>query len=1264
MQRGDESANPPLTDTWQRREEIVRSFEDAWRAGERPAIDDYLPPDASERHGVLVELIHVDMERRLEKGEAVRAETYLARYPLFKKEAALVVELIAAEYRLRQSHGEPVTPAEYLQRFPDFRDQLHARILEPGSAESEDTGQRLPVTPAPVAVPARRRGAADRNLLFGILALQMDFISRDALIAAMNAWVLDKTKSLAEILVEQKALAASRRALLEPLVEEHIKQHGNDAEKSLASVSSVGSLRDELGRIGDADVQATLPTIASARSDADPHATRDYVSAGESTSAGQRFRILRPHAKGGLGEVFVARDEELRREVALKQIQGRYADDARSRARFVLEAEVTGGLEHPGIVPVYGLGQYADGRPFYAMRFVKGDSLRDAIERYHKTDGKSSDSGERALEFRRLLSRFMDVCNAIGYAHSRGVLHRDLKPGNIMLGPYGETLVVDWGLAKVVGHSEGLALLGESTLRPEAASGSAPTIAGTAVGTPQFMSPEQAAGKLDQLGPGTDVYSLGATLYCLLTGRVPFQDTDVTLVLARVRMGEFRRPRSVNPDVPLALEAICLKAMALRPEDRYRTTRTLADDIERWLADTAARANLYVAHMNLAQRAWEDAHIGRVAELLEGQRPEHTGGIDLRGFEWHYWWTRSHSELLTLEGHAGRIRSIAFSPDGKRIVSGSDDSTLKVWDTATGQETMTLKGHTGLIRSVAFSPDGKSIASGSFDSTLKVWDAATGHPTVSLKLASPVSSVAFSPDGKRIVGGSDDSTLKLWDAATGQETLVLKGHARRVASVVFSPDGKRIASGSFDSTLKVWDAATGHETVTVKLASPISSVAFSPDGKRIASGSWDKTLKIWDAASGREIRTRKGHAGPILSVVFSLDGKRIASGSWDKTLKVWDAATGRRILTLKGHARSIQSVLFSPDGKRIVSGSADGTLKVWDGTTGQNPLTLKGHDAWVYGVAFSPDGKRIVSGSDDSTLKVWDAATGQETMTLKGHTGTVYSVAFSPDGKRIASGSNDNPPLKVWDATTGRETLTLKGYAGTVYSVAFSPDGKSIASGGNYYGTIKICDATTGQVILILKGHTDTVNGVEFSPDGKRIVSGSADGTLKLWDAATGQETLTLKGHTEEVVSVAFSPDGESIASASDDNTLKLWDAATGQETLVLKGHAGRVASVVFSPDGKRIASGSADRTVKVWDAATGQETLSLEGHAGQVWSVAFSSDGKRIASSSDDGKVRVWDASPPRAPSPTATPSSGHAAGGRRPAQDEDPVYRTPSPP
>jgi formylglycine-generating enzyme required for sulfatase activity len=427
--------------------------------------------------------------------------------------------------------------------------------------------------------------ASDCNLLFGILALQMDFIGQDDLIAAMNAWVLDKTKPLGQILREQGKLAEDEHTLLDGLVRKHLEKHSNDPQRSLAAVSSTASIRQDLQQIADADVQASLAHVPGTR--IDPEGTALYEHPASSTP-GPRFRIVRPYAKGGLGEVFVARDEELQREVALKEIQQRHAQNPESRARFLLEAEVTGGLEHPGIVPVYGLGTYADGRPFYAMRFIRGDSLKEAIERFHR-EQETLPAGERTLRLRQLLGRFVDVCNAVAYAHSRGVLHRDLKPGNIMLGNYGETLVVDWGLAKIVDKADTRSA--EGPLRPTLSGDSTKTQIGVAIGTPAYMSPEQAAGRLDQLGPASDVYSLGATLYTLLTGRAPFAEGSLGAMLDKVQKGNFPPPRQVQRQVPPPLEAICLRAMALAPQDRYATPRELAEEIEHWLADEPVRAH-------------------------------------------------------------------------------------------------------------------------------------------------------------------------------------------------------------------------------------------------------------------------------------------------------------------------------------------------------------------------------------------------------------------------------------------------------------------------------------------------------------------------------------------------------------------------------------------------------------------------------------------------------------------------------------------------
>src|SRR5262245_57094608 len=413
-----------------------------------------------------------------------------------------------------------------------------------GHAGDDAVGRRLPM-------PA----ATDRHLLFGLLALQNGLISQVQLVAAFQAWTLDKTRSLAEQLEARGDLDADGRAAVEAMVALHVKKHGGSTEKSLASIPAGRSTRESRAKLGDPEIDATLGHVGSGHpstQDGDDDRTASYA-VGTATSDGQRFRVLRPHARGGLGAVFVALDNELNREVALKQILDHHADDPVSRQRFLIEAEITGGLEHPGIVPVYGLGSHADGRPYYAMRFSRGDSLKEAIESFHADESLKKDPGRRSLELRRLLRRFMDVCNALDYAHGRGVLHRDLKPGNVIVGKHGETLVVDWGLAKATGKSDPSS--GEGTLLPSSASGSAETLPGSALGTPAYMSPEQAEGRLDRLGPTSDVYSLGATLYCLLTGRPPL-DGDVADVIRAAQRGQFDPPRTHDPAIDRALEAV------------------------------------------------------------------------------------------------------------------------------------------------------------------------------------------------------------------------------------------------------------------------------------------------------------------------------------------------------------------------------------------------------------------------------------------------------------------------------------------------------------------------------------------------------------------------------------------------------------------------------------------------------------------------------------------------------------------------------------
>jgi formylglycine-generating enzyme required for sulfatase activity/tRNA A-37 threonylcarbamoyl transferase component Bud32 len=444
----------------------------------------------------------------------------------------------------------------------------------------------------------------DTNLLFGILAMKMNFIRQDDLLEAMGIWFLDRQKTLGEILTQRQAISPQDCNLLDAMVlQSQIRQghvdrpDGQDRPaapaKPLELVGANGTPDYDLGQL------TTEPGPLS-----DNELTADWSDLRHGNSL-ERYVLVRPHAKGGIGKVSVALDVQLNREVALKELLEEHRAKRDSRVRFLLEAEVTARLEHPGIVPVYGIGLNASGEPFYVMRFIKGESFKDAVQQFHKgrgASGRGLSSGQSLLGLQQLLRRFVDVCYTIEYAHSRGVIHRDLKPSNVIVGKYGETLVVDWGLAKCVGKDEKRVLADEPTIRPSSHSGSTDTVAGFAVGTPAFMSPEQAEGDTSHVGFASDVYGLGATLYYLLTGQNPISEREITTALRHARRGEFRRPREVDPEIPPALEAICLKAMAQRAEDRFDSPRMLADDLELWLAGEPVSAWPEPARLKL--RRW------------------------------------------------------------------------------------------------------------------------------------------------------------------------------------------------------------------------------------------------------------------------------------------------------------------------------------------------------------------------------------------------------------------------------------------------------------------------------------------------------------------------------------------------------------------------------------------------------------------------------------------------------------------------------------
>ncbi|KAF5332898.1 hypothetical protein D9758_017892 [Tetrapyrgos nigripes] len=518
--------------------------------------------------------------------------------------------------------------------------------------------------------------------------------------------------------------------------------------------------------------------------------------------------------------------------------------------------------------------------------------------------------------------------------------------------------------------------------------------------------------------------------------------------------------------------------------------------------------------------------------------------------------------------------------NGRHVVSGSADYTIRIWDIQTGQQVgESLEGHRDRVNSVAFSPDGRHVVSGSDDNTVRIWDIQTGQQF-----------------GEPLEGHTE--RVRIWDIQTGQQVgEPLEGHINEVTSVAFSPDGRHVVSGSNDNTVRIWDMQTCKQ-VGKPLRGHTSwarSVAFSPDGRHVVSVFNDVTIKIWDMQTCQQVgEPLKGHTEWVWSVAFSPDGRHVVSGSEDYTIRIWDIQTFQHFeepQQLSNHTDAINSVAFSPDGRHVVSGSDDCTIRIWDmQTCKQVGKPLKGHTDWVWSVAFSPDGRHVVSGSADRTIRIWNMQIFQQVgKPLNGHTSSVLSVAFSPDGRHVVSGSGDRT-IRIWDMQTCK------------------------------------------QVGEPLEGHPDWVKSVAFSPDGRHVVSGSYDRTIRIWDMHTCQQVgKPLKGHTDEINSVAFSPDGRHVVSGSDDRTIRIWDMQTCQQVgEPLEGHTAWVQSVAFSPDGRHVVSGSGDRTIRIWDMQTGQQVGDpLEGHTYWVRSVAFSSDGRHVVSGSDDKTVRIWNIDP-----------------------------------
>jgi WD40 repeat protein/tRNA A-37 threonylcarbamoyl transferase component Bud32 len=956
---------------------------------------------------------------------------------------------------------------------------------------------------------------------------------------------------------------------------------------------------------------------------------------------------------GATGVVLKARHRRLNRTVALK-ILGRDAlADPESHERIQLEAEAVARLQHPNIIQVFDVGTFADSTgdcPYLALEYVGGGSL------YRHT--LTPQNPRQAAELVEKLAR------GVAAAHRVGVVHRDLKPANVLLTPDGEPKIADFGLAKQLdpGRDERGRFL---------------TQLGAAVGTPEYMAPEQVDGA--PAAPAIDVYALGVILYELLTARVPFKGETVTETMLMVKYEEPVSPCRLQPNLPRDLETVCLKCLAKAPAGRYPTAEGLADDLARWLAGRPiharpasrveragrwARRNPTVAALaalavllavvgvggvtwkwreaEAKAREAEDRRQAEQWELYRGclafvsadlrlntltttrekllQAPE-----QYRGWEWHYYRSQLDLSREVFPVPAEQVHPPAAVP-GDRICLNIPGGVW-VWD-AVGRKPVCAVQDPGYW---ATSPDNRGYLRRVDDRTLAFRPYDGSAAEVRVPVDDDVLGFSFSADGRRLLVVTRRWS-QVWDTDTGKPVGVrhpnLTPEGGGPGLPALSADGAlAVLNYTISGDTEVWEVETGRVRFTLRKLENLRAVRFSPDGSRVLVNEAypSNKVKVWDARTGTPAVVLTGHTNNVTDQQFSPDGTRLATASEDQTVKVWDARSGFLLHTLRGHTSRVAAVAFSPDGSRLVSAADDHTLRLWDVPTGQELSVFRGHTGVVTGATFVGR-DTVASVSVDRSVRYWDAGPGPGSGLWAGHAGFVYAVAYHPDGRHVVSGSWDGT-ARVWDAA-GREVRRLDvPNRERVSGLAVHPAGRWVAT-VSWGDNVHLWDFDTGRRLYTWNrelNHWKT-GRVAFHPTADLLACSGGRATVNVYNPRTKQAVVELGTTADAVWDVAFSPDGKWLAAAGDsDKTVHVWEVATWTKVVTLTGAADAFRSLAFSPDGRTLAGGSVDGAVYLWDTATWQRQATLT-HGARVYGLAYTPDGRRLACGCADNTVRLWD--------------------------------------